>query len=247
MRNNPYCPELLRLCVISVFFLFSFQSISQTIIGPSLHQRSNRGPDLGDHSNNRAWLEYTHHFTFKKGMAIDSDFGHQFFENGKKRLSVRSVFLYDIHRDWKIGGGMGFFWNYDTPNLEQELRFVQQVQHRRDLGNAILQQRFVMEERISQAIETGDHYQTRWRYLLGFTFPTASPFYFGFHDEVFGHIGRQESDSFIATNRLIGFVGHQFSEYFKLEGRIMMENEFSKLADSSSRSWVVGLSAIQVF
>ena len=140
---------------------------------------------------------------------------------------------------------MGFFWYYDTPYLEQELRFIQQVQFRKEIGYSIMHHRWALEQQISQAIETGDDYHTRWRYQVGFTFPTASPFYFGFQDEIFGHLGDTDRPA-ITENRLIGFLGWEISHLLKLEGRVMMEDQLLS-GGNSGKSWVLGVSAFQVF
>ncbi len=191
-------------------------------------------------------MSYESYFQFKKGMSIESDFGHQFFtESGRRRLNVRSIFLYDLSPHWRIGAGMGFFWDYNVPNVSQELRLAQELQYHKDFGSTLMRHRLRVEEQITQDLREGDRYNTRVRYELDLTIPTSSGVYFGLRDEIFSNLSSSvASASTISMNRLSGFVGFDTFSRFRVEAQVIAEDTFSKDSDGNSRSWVFRVAAL---
>jgi len=240
MSNIPLKPYTV-LSVLFIFSLFISDLSSQTLVGGSLYQRS--AGDEDELSNDRLWLSYATKFEFKKGMSIDSDFGHQSFSNGIKRFNVRSIFHFDLSRNWTIGAGMGFFWDYDVPVVSQELRFAQEVIHRKDYGSTIISHRLRFEEQITQILEIGDEYNTRWRYELDLTVPTRSGVFFGVRDEIFSNVSAPSATPFISTNRFTAFAGYDTFRFFELEAQIIMEDSFRTNSLDNRKSWVFRIAA----
>jgi len=244
MKVNLLSLKVVRSIVLAVILCAAMQVEAQRLIGGSLpYQESERSS-----IDSRIWLEYANHFSFKKGMSIDSDFGHQFYtDSEKKRLSIRSVFLYDLTHNLKVGGGMGFFWYYDTPVLSQELRFIQQVSHSNDFGSSILKQRLLFEEQITQNIGVDDDYKTRLRYQIGLEIPSNNALYFGVSDEIFANLSDNGEShmSMINKNRFATYMGYNTYQRFRIEARILMEDKVSRHAGVSAKSWVFILSVRQ--
>ena len=241
MSNLPFKPYTV-LSVLLAFSLFVTDLSSQTLVGGSLYQRS-AGDGEDELSNDRLWLSYDTKFEFKKGMSIYSDFGLQFFSTGMKRFNVRSMFHYDLSRNWTIGGGMGFFWDYEVPVVSQELRFAQEVIHRKDYGSTIISHRLRLEEQITQVLEVGDEYNTRWRYELDLTIPTKSGVFFGVRDEIFSNLSAPNSSPFISTNRFTAFAGYDTFRFFELEAQVIMEDSFWSNSSDNRKSWVFRIAA----
>ncbi len=247
MSIHPFSPISLRPFFLLLFATVISYSQAQTLVGGSLYQRSKEKPTTPP-SADRVWLSYEHHFSFKRGLSIDSEFDHQFYtQNRHRRLGVRSVLLANIGDNWRAGGGMGFFWDYGLPNVSQELRLIQEVQHYKDYGRTIVSHRLRFEEQITQALETGEDFTTRWRYEIDATFPTRSGIYFGVRNEIFSNITAKETSSFINMNRFSGFLGYNTFNSFRVEAQIMMEDTFHKLSDAQRKSWVFRIVARQTF
>ena len=84
MSTIPFKPYT----VFSVLFILTFfisDLSSQTLVGGSLYQRS--ASDKEDAlSSDRLWLSYETRFKFKKGMAINSDFGTAVFQQWSEAI-----------------------------------------------------------------------------------------------------------------------------------------------------------------
>ncbi len=212
---------------------------AQVLVGGSALRSSQL--DDPSASDSRLWLRYSNHFSFKEGMSIDSDFGHQFFtDTEKKRLSVRSIFLYDLTHNLQLGGGMGFFWYYDTPVLSQELRFMQQLSHSYNFGLGKLTQRVLLEEQITQNLVIEDQYRTRVRYQVGLEMPSNGAMYFRITEEIFATLSDlgESPYSRIHRNRFSAHVGYNTFQRVKIEATIMMEDRISPLREAKGKSWV---------
>lgn len=228
------------LVVILAMFMFSSPNFyAQTLVGGSLYAPA---PDQSQ-SSNKVWLQYQNSFEFKRGMFIDTDFGHIFNTDVRdKRLNIRSVFKYQITDNLKIGAGMGFFWYYDRPSLKQELRFVQEVNYFKDFGQTVMYHDLRVEQQIEQNLDQEDDYNTRLRYRVGLHCPTEGPLYFGLYDEIFKNLGRQaEGESFFAGNRAGIFLGYKTYQFITLEAHVMLEDIYSDQLNKADRSLIMQL------
>ena len=235
-------PAFGRLCNTLLLVLISLLfANAQSLVGGSIFAPAPAENTEG----NKLWMQYQNSFQFKHRMFIDTDFGHIFHSQTRdKRLSIRSVFKYQLTDNLKIGSGMGFFWHYDRPNLEQELRFVQEISYFKDFGASIMYQDLRLEERISQAIATGDNYTTRLRYRLGVTIPTNGALYFGAYDEIFKNLARQGDETAtpaLSMNRAGILVGYNTHQLFRIEAHIMMEDRYQIDARKNERSFILSL------
>ncbi|MCB0689624.1 MAG: DUF2490 domain-containing protein [Saprospiraceae bacterium] len=245
MPVNTQPNGVLSLVVTVVILLICSPNFyAQTLVGGSLYAPAQDQSQ----SSNKIWLQYQNSFQFKKGMFIDTDFGNIFNTAvSDKRLNIRSVFKYQLTKNLRVGTGMGFFWNYDRPNLLQELRFVQEVNYFKDFGASIMFHDLRVEERIQQSFEDRDDYQTRLRYRFGLQFPTSGPVYFGLYDEVFKNLGAAGTDQpFFAMNRAGLFLGYRTYNFVSLEAHIMVEDIYSKKSGQTDRSMILQLVAKHV-
>ncbi|MBK8501712.1 MAG: DUF2490 domain-containing protein [Saprospiraceae bacterium] len=223
-----------------VILCFSPILKSQTLVGGSIFSAASDERQ----GSNQLWFQYQNSFKFKDRMYIDSDFGHIFNTNASdKRLNARSVFKYEITENLKIGTGMGFFWNYDRPNLMQELRFVQEINYYKDFGSSIMFHDLRIEEQIQQSSKNADDYDTRLRYRIGLSFPTETPMYFGVYDEVFKTLSHNEGEPFFSINRAGAFLGYRTYRYLSFEAHLMLEDRYSKEPGATSRSLILQIVA----
>ena len=153
------------------------------------------------------------------------------------------MFHVDLNRNWTIGAGMGFFWDYEVPVVSQELRFAQEVIYRKDYGSTIIGHRLRLEEQISQILDVGDEYNTRWRYELDLTIPTRSGFFFGIREEIFSNLSAESASPFINNNRLTTFAGFDTFRFFELEAQVIMEDSFLSNSVDNRKSWVFRIAA----
>jgi len=217
---------------------------AQTLVGGSIFS-----PPTEASQSNQLWFKYQNSFEFKKRMFIDSDFGHIFNTNNRaKRLSVRSVFKYQIADNLKIGSGMGFFWYYDKPELVQELRFVQEINYMNDFGSSIMYHDLRLEEQIIQGVITNEDFKARVRYQVGLTFPTPGPMYFGIYDEIFKNLSEREEtpSSFFAMNRAGAMIGYNTYQQFRIEAHLTMEDRYEINSNNNTRSIIFTLTAKQI-
>jgi hypothetical protein len=234
-------PAVGRLCnTLLLVIITSLFATAQSLVGGSLFAPAPAESTQG----NKLWLQYQNSFQFKERMYIDTDFGHIFHsEASDKRLSIRSVLKYQLTENLKIGTGMGFFWLYDRPNLEQELRFVQEISYFKDFGSSIMYQDLRLEERISQGVATGDDYGTRLRFRMGVTIPTNGRVYFGAYDEIFKNLSRQEegANAAFSMNRAGILLGFNTQQLFKIEAHLMMEDRYQLDRRKNERSFILSL------
>ncbi|NND32290.1 MAG: DUF2490 domain-containing protein [Saprospiraceae bacterium] len=235
-----------RLCYTLLLALSAtILSSAQTLVGGSLFAPAPAEVTEG----NKLWLQYQNSFMFKDRLFIDTDFGHIFNASSRaKRLNIRSVFKYQLTDNIKIGTGMGFFWHYDRPDLEQELRFVQEINYRKNFGASILYQDLRLEERISQGVVIFDDYQTRVRYRLGITIPTNGAMYFGAYDEIFKNLSQQDevASSFFSMNRAGVLAGFNTYQRFRIEAHLMMEDRYHADAAKNERSFIFTVMVKQI-
>lgn len=240
VKTQPLYGVLSILLTFTLLLSPTSKLQSQTLSGGSLYSEGLSNSE----SSNKLWLQYQNSFEFKKGLFIDSDFGHIFHTDVRdKRLHVRSVFKYQITENLKVGAGMGLFWYYDRPNLTQELRFIQEINYFKDFGSSIMFHDLRVEQQIQQAINAGDDYHTRLRYRIGLQFPTNGPVYFGMYDEIFKNFSKGGQDPFFSMNRAAAFVGFRTYQFVNLEAHLMMEEIYSPELTGTQRAFIFQLVA----
>ncbi len=223
----PVKPVLVSVLQKSTFILILTSLVISAIAQQTLIAQSSEYS--ADDQSDKLWLQYHNTFEFKRGYFIDSDFGHVFnMDDLGRRLSVRSVFKYQLSENLKAGAGMGFFWNYGQPNLLQELRFVQEINYFKDYGSSLMFHDLRLEQRIKQGILTGDDYLSRLRYRVGVTIPTNGAMYFGVYDEIFKVLTKnaEYENPFVTRNRLAVMAGYNTFQLIRLEAHLMMEDKY---------------------
>ncbi len=219
---------------LAFLILISFNPVAtgQVVVASSLLAEEPAPQD-------RVWLQYMNYFEFKSGMSIDSDISQRLsLGHPQKRFSVRSIFRYKIVENLRLGAGMAFFWTFDSPSPNQELRFMQEVSHFKQFRTFDLDQRLLVEERITQYFAQPDDFKTRLRYKLQATFPSRSGFYWGLFDEIFSVIESHVETPLISRNRAGLILGYNTYQFMRFELHVMREDLFRKEKVLAERAWM---------
>ncbi|MGM9511425.1 DUF2490 domain-containing protein [Larkinella sp. GY13] len=211
---------------VSVFWLVSIVSFGQQ---KRIIDRNPIGWFVytGDHKLSEKWSLHTE-YQWRRIQYVRT------WQQSLARLGVN----YKLTDKVQLGGGYTHFVTFpygDHPVADQgvptpEHRLYQDIQVDDTVGRLLLSHRFRFEERwLSQIAETGSrrisgwNYENRVRYQIAVELPLQgvtiddNEFYLTFFDELFISFGKNAGVNIFNQNRILGGLGYQFWDHFKLE------------------------------
>lgn len=129
--------------------------------------------------DDQQWIQYVNILNIPQKWVVHSSTSFRWRDTYHRgtQFHVRSGLGYQLTDQVRFLSGMGFFRPINnSSDIHHELRPFQEIQIGQDLGKTRLVNRFQVEERFLNRVETGltDPVYMRFRYALNFTLPIAN-------------------------------------------------------------------------
>ncbi len=162
--NSCFSPHL-RLSVILLTLLFAYF--------PSLAQKKFEERD------DQQWVQYVNILNIPQKWVIHSSTSFRWRDTYHRgtQFHIRSGLGYQLNDQVRFLSGIGFFRPINNSSeIHHELRPFQEIRIGQNLGKTRMVNRFQVEERFLNRVESGltDPVYMRFRYALNFTFPVKN-------------------------------------------------------------------------